>query len=130
MGAPDEICRLDAGTTQIVLGANAPVSTPNAEHVIVWEFSVRPGQELAFERAYGPNGTWAKLFALSAEFRGTELFRSATQPRRYLTVDHWASSTSFQRFHEAHHAEYAALDADCAQLTETEVARDSWTAVL
>ncbi|MGO9828723.1 MAG: antibiotic biosynthesis monooxygenase family protein [Myxococcaceae bacterium] len=106
------------------------MSAPNAEHVILWEFSVRPGQELAFEQAYGRDGTWAKLFASSAEFRGTELFRSATRPRCYLTVDRWASSTSFQRFHEAHHAEYAALDAEYAELTEAEVARDIWTAVL
>ncbi|MGO8969931.1 MAG: antibiotic biosynthesis monooxygenase family protein [Myxococcaceae bacterium] len=101
----------------------------SAQHVIVWEFSVRPGEEPVFEGAYGPDGEWARLFALSPEFRGTELLRSSTTPRRYLTVDRWASGESFQRFHEAHHAEYAALDAKCERLTEAEVARDAWTAV-
>ena len=40
--------------------------------VIVWEFRVRPGRAAGFERAYGPNGDWARLFQHGAEYRALD----------------------------------------------------------
>jgi len=103
------------------------MNSGNTEHVITWEFVARPGSETDFEIAYGPAGAWAKLFASSLDFLGTELLRSATRPRRYMTVDRWTSAESFRRFRETHNAEYEALDVKCGQLTESELALDEWT---
>ncbi len=102
------------------------MATTSAEHVIIWDFSVRPGKEAVFERKYGPDGDWARLFASSPDFRGTELLMSTGTPRRYITVDRWTSAASFASFYKAHHAEYAALDAECEPLTESEVPQETW----
>ena len=101
----------------------------NNQHVVVWEFLVVAGREADFEDTYGPRGEWAQLFAASNDFLGTELLRNSLQPSRYVTLDRWTSEAGFSRFHEAHAAAYAALDAECERLTESEIARDTWTPV-
>ena len=87
---------------------------------IVWEFIVGDGREAEFERAYGPDGDWAKLFRQSKDYLGTELLRDATKPGRYLTVDRWKSGAAYEWFHNSHQTEYGALDAQCEELTARE----------
>lgn len=102
------------------------MSTEHAGQLFVWEFRVLPGCEAPFEAIYGPQGRWVQLFKLAGGFLGTELLRDATDPRRYLTIDRWVSAEAFARFREVHGAEYAALDALCEPLTETETRLGAW----
>lgn len=88
---------------------------------IVWEFRVAPAFRERFERAYGPAGDWAILFALSPEFRGTTLLRDPAVAGRYLTVDQWVSASAFEHFKEQHAEEYKALDSRSEELTEYEM---------
>ena len=88
--------------------------------VIIWEFRVQPGQEAAFERAYGPEGDWARLFRGSTGYRGTELLRDPADPRRYLTLDRWEDAADFEAFKAAHGDDYRALDATCEPLCSEE----------
>jgi heme-degrading monooxygenase HmoA len=87
---------------------------------IVWEFEPDPARVAEFERDYGANGAWASLFRRGAGYLGTELFRSATDPTRYLTVDRWVSRAAYDAFRTAFGAEYTALDARCEAWTRTE----------
>lgn len=87
---------------------------------IVWEFEPEPARVEEFEREYGAEGAWARFFRRGAGYLGTELFRSATDPARYLTVDCWASRAAYQAFRAAFAHEYAALDARCAAMTRHE----------
>ena len=87
-------------------------------HVILWEFQPRAGKEAAFEQAYSANGEWAKLFARSKGFRGTELLKSATGT--YVTVDRWTSADAFAEFQRHWHAEYQELDQQMESLTQSE----------
>ncbi len=96
-------------------------------HVIIWEFVVREGCEREFEEAYGSKGAWAVLFAKSPEHLGVELLRDTTAPRRYATIDRWASKDSFARFKQEHGTEYEALDARCEAWTEKELKIGLWT---
>lgn len=96
------------------------------EHVLIWEFRVRAGSEAEFEAAYGPRGAWVALFRPARGYLGTELLRDPEDERRYLTVDRWESAEAFARFREAHAAEYEALDARCAGLTELETPLGAW----
>ena len=94
---------------------------PQARCVIVWEFRVRPGCESRFEQAYGPGGVWAQFFAGGEGYVGTELVRDRKEPRRYLTLDAWSSRAAYETFRERHRSDYAGIDAECEQMTESEV---------
>ena len=87
---------------------------------VVWEFVVRADATPRFERAYGPDGDWARLFAAHDGFRGTVLLRDLSQPRRYLTVDSWDSAEHRAATLVAAREEYARLDRSCEELTESE----------
>jgi heme-degrading monooxygenase HmoA len=87
---------------------------------VVWEFVVRPDQVAAFENSYGPAGSWALLFRKGSGFVSTSLLRDAENSRRYLTIDRWESAAHHAGLHREFATEYAALDRECAALTETE----------
>ena len=88
--------------------------------VVVWKFEIAEEKIDAFEAAYGPQGAWAKLFGVSAEYLGTELLRDAYIPGSYLTIDRWASEEAFRAFRKDHDAEYEALDRSSDSLTSQE----------
>jgi heme-degrading monooxygenase HmoA len=90
-------------------------------YLVIWEFRVRRGMESAFERSYGPEGSWALLFRGGGEgFVGTELNRDVKETRRYLTLDFWTSEAAYESFREKHAARYKAIDAECEAMTESE----------
>jgi heme-degrading monooxygenase HmoA len=86
----------------------------------VWQYDVRPGVQPEFEEAYGAAGSWARLFARSDGYLGTELFRSLDVPGRYLTVDRFRDRATWYRFLIKHRLAYEQLDAHCAGLTVAE----------
>jgi heme-degrading monooxygenase HmoA len=86
----------------------------------VWQFEVVGGREAEFEQVYAADGAWARLFARSEGFLGTELFQSLSEPARFLTVDRFTSAEDFERLLEKHASSYAALDAQSQALTVSE----------
>ena len=88
-------------------------------HVIVWGFEPQEGKEHEFEEAYAGNGQWAKLFARSSEYRGTDLLRP-TNSGLYLTIDRWTSADAFAAFQRQWQREYDELDLLCEALTAKE----------
>ncbi len=89
-------------------------------YLIVWEFRPKKGAETRFEKAYGPHGVWATLFAQGDGFVATELNRDLKDPARYLTLDMWVSKQAYDGFRATHQAEYHAIDEQCESLTEHE----------
>lgn len=85
--------------------------------VRVWQYDVAEGLEADFERVYGSDGDWARLFAASGGYLGTELFRCVGEPGRYLTVDRFTSSNAWRQFLTEHGPTYAELDHQVAGLT-------------
>jgi heme-degrading monooxygenase HmoA len=86
----------------------------------VWEYDVAEDAAADFERVYGPDGAWARLFSSSDGFEGTELFASVSNSGRYLTVDRFRDEASWRRFRAEHGEAYLALDADSERLTVAE----------
>jgi heme-degrading monooxygenase HmoA len=76
----------------------------------VWRFRVKPDAIGAFERAYGPRGDWARLFAQAEGFLGTELLKQDGQAGLYLTIDRWRDSPRFEQAKAQMAAEYTELD--------------------
>ena len=87
---------------------------------IVWEFRVKKAKRLQFEVHYSTNGTWAKLFRKSPDYRETILMRDAKNNNRYLLTDVWKDWSSFRRFKAKYLKEYESLDKECEQFTEEE----------
>jgi heme-degrading monooxygenase HmoA len=96
------------------------------QYAVVWEFRVRSGSEARFERVYGPDGEWARLFRQDKGYAGTELMRDQSSPGRYLTIDFWRSREEYEAFRQQHAEEYRHIDQKCEALTEAETALGSW----
>jgi heme-degrading monooxygenase HmoA len=92
----------------------------DAAFVALWEFEVEPAQRAEFERAYGPQGGWVRLFRAAAGYLGSELLRDQARAGRYVTLDRWRSRADWQAFHDAHADAYARLDRECLALTRDE----------
>ncbi|HEV8255177.1 MAG TPA: antibiotic biosynthesis monooxygenase family protein, partial [Vicinamibacteria bacterium] len=69
---------------------------------VVWEFRVLPDKRYEFERRYGGDGDWARLFRLADGYAGTTLLRDAEDPGRYVTIDAWRDREAYAWFRERH----------------------------
>ena len=89
-------------------------------YLIVWEFRVRSGMVKRFERMYGSDGGWARLFEQDESYIGTELIHDLKAGRSYVTLDFWTSQKAYEAFRKQHVAQYQALDQQCEKMTEGE----------
>lgn len=83
--------------------------------VVLWRFTTNDPH--AFQRHYGPEGTWVRLFRRSADYVRTDLL---SEGETYVTLDWWTSLAAYDAFREAHADEYARLDAACEAVTTSE----------
>jgi heme-degrading monooxygenase HmoA len=88
--------------------------------VRVWRYHVAEPQRAEFERRYGADGDWARLFRLADGYLGTQLLRDPLAPGVYLTLDRWRSAADFHAFLAHFGARYAALDQASDALTSEE----------
>jgi heme-degrading monooxygenase HmoA len=95
--------------------------------VVVWQFEIAEDKIAGFETAYGPDGSWAKLFRTSPNYLGTELLQDAYIPGSYLTIDRWASEADFRAFRKQHDHDYEVLDRECDSLTSRETRIGAYT---
>ena len=94
--------------------------TPAPKIVRVWRYRVGEPQRAEFERRYGADGDWARLFRLADGYLGTQLLRDPHAPGVYLTLDRWREAADFHAFLARFGAQYAALDEACDALTSEE----------
>ena len=97
-----------------------PVDNSNVIH-IVWEFIIKEASRDDFEKAYGPDGDWSRLFRRYPGYVGTTLLRDVAHPRRYLTIDAWEALVDRERMLAAAGEQYSALDERFGKWTESEV---------
>jgi heme-degrading monooxygenase HmoA len=88
--------------------------------VRIWRYRVAADRCAEFERVYGSDGDWARLFRLADGYLGTQLLRDPLEPGIYATLDRWCNAADFQAFLTRFGAQYAALDAACDALTVEE----------
>jgi heme-degrading monooxygenase HmoA len=88
--------------------------------VALWEYEVKPGNEERFEKAYGPDGDWVRLFQSDPHYLQTRLVRDSLRRGVYLTMDFWESCAAYGDFMAQHRAEYEAIDARGEESTVTE----------
>jgi heme-degrading monooxygenase HmoA len=86
----------------------------------LWEFEVKSGCEERFQKVYGAEGDWARLFRTDPNFIETRLLRDAVLANKFVTLDFWATRSAYESFKELNHAGYLRLDRDCQTLTTFE----------
>ena len=90
------------------------------KYFVVWRYRVDPAQRAKFEKAYGTNGEWAKFFAQSPAWLGTELLKDDERAGEYLTIDRWECEEAYSGFLADHEGEYDRIDRRCEALTFSE----------
>lgn len=96
------------------------VDIPERIFAVAWSFQVAPENREDFERAYGPNGDWVRLFRTAHGYIRTELHRDPENPGTYITLDFWRSREQYEVFKQHASAAYAEIDAKCESLTDDE----------
>lgn len=93
---------------------------PREGLVVIWEFLVLPNKRRAFERIYGPQGDWARLFRSGSGYIRTEMIRNLESRYKYLTLDYWRSRREYKQFQKKNCEAYLVLDQKCETLTSQE----------
>ena len=98
--------------------------------VRTWRYRVDRARSEAFERAYGPDGDWARLFARGGGFLNTELLgavdRGSGDALVYVTIDRWRDRSDWEAFLADHGDDYRALDQRLEDLTLDEQDLGDW----
>jgi heme-degrading monooxygenase HmoA len=84
--------------------------------VLAYRYRAAPPTEATFVETYGPDGPWARLFAQTPGYRGTELMRSEEEPSTYLVLDRWDTRASHAVFMATHGPAYETFDRECESL--------------
>jgi hypothetical protein len=85
--------------------------------VALWEYEVKLGCQERFEKTYGPDGEWARLFRGDSKYSETRLLRDVFKPTTYVTLDFWNSRQAYEGFMASHKLKYQNLDALGEELT-------------
>jgi heme-degrading monooxygenase HmoA len=85
--------------------------------VILWEFEVKPGNRVGFQKVYSSTGAWVQLFRRDPRFRGTHLVHDPSRDDCYFTLDFWDSETAFRHFLTTNRQAYEELDSSLQGLT-------------
>ena len=94
--------------------------TTDGLFVVAWAFNPKAEHRRDFERAYGQNGDWVRLFRTGDGYLKTELHRDPEEPGRYITLDFWHSRQQYEVFREQARSAYQEIDARCERFTEDE----------
>jgi heme-degrading monooxygenase HmoA len=100
----DQRIRSDGHRRQRELLPGTPRTRRHALIGVVFLYEARDPD--SFAQAYGPSGEWAQFFAGARGYLGSELLRDVDQPGRYLLIDRWESTATYNDFVEANQAEY------------------------
>ena len=79
-------------------------------HLRIWKFRPPVERTEDFEKAYGPDGVWPRLFRKGEGFLGTELLRPAGGSDWWVTIDRWRSLADFEAFQREHREAYERID--------------------
>lgn len=98
-------------------------------YVIVWEYKVKPENREKFEKAYGPEGSWANFFRKSEHYRGTCLFKSEKASDAYLLLDFWNTKEAYDHFKSTQADRYQQLSHQLQDVYQEEVKVDACYAI-
>lgn len=84
--------------------------------ITIWRYKIKPEKRSEFEKLYGQNGEWVKLFKKYPDYIKTELIKNLNN-NHYITLDYWNSKESYYKFKEAAKKEFIEIDSQGEELT-------------
>ena len=85
--------------------------------VRVWRYLVAADARPEFEQEYGPEGSWARLFATSPGFLDTSLYAEVARPGIYVTIDRFRTGADWEVFRDEQDLAYTATSDRLSHLT-------------
>ncbi len=90
------------------------------QYIYIWEFTIHSGKQHEFEKLYGVDGDWVKLFKKHPGYISTQLLKSTVSELTYVTIDRWKSKEDLDEFKLKFKNEFQALDKKGELFTEDE----------
>ena len=88
--------------------------------VYIWEYLVKGEFRSEFQKIYGPEGDWVRLFKKASGYVSTDLYQDISDTNRFITVDSWDTKKDRDNFREKFSKEFELLDEHCERFTEEE----------
>ena len=88
--------------------------------ITIWQYKVKPEKKTEFEKLYGRDGDWVKLFKKNPDYIKTELINDINNNDLYLTLDYWKSKKAYFNFKEKSKNEFSEIDKKGEKLTLNE----------
>lgn len=85
--------------------------------ITIWEYKVKAERKAEFEKLYGLDGAWVKLFKKFPGYVRTELIRDLDNDSVYITIDYWKSKEAYSSFKEESKEEFSGIDKKGEELT-------------
>lgn len=86
----------------------------------IWEYAVKENYRAEFEKIYGPEGDWVKLFRKAEGYIATDLHQDMSNPDRFITVDFWKTKEDRDKFRALFSEEFNTIDDRGENFTEDE----------
>ena len=86
----------------------------------IWEYDVFSEHVLNFKQAYCSDGDWVKLFQKADGFIETVLIEDINNKTKFITIDKWNSSESYNTFKANFKSEYTKMDTVFESFTKSE----------
>lgn len=74
-------------------------------YTLVWKYECNPSTASEFEKEYGRNGSWFKLFETNEDYLGQEFIKNV-ETGTYLIIDKWISKEVYESFVNENEATY------------------------
>lgn len=101
----------------------------NKVYAVIWKYKIKPENKETFEFEYGRNGTWAKLFAKSKNYRGSFLYKSEDEMDTYILMDTWINKLTYEDFKKVNQVKYDKISSGFENLYMTEEKTGSFNSV-
>ncbi len=88
-------------------------------YCILWNYDVDSGNESAFEKECGRNGSWFNFFESCDDYLGHELLKN-TSGGNYNLIERWISKGAYESFIGSNKASYDELKSKIASLHKSE----------
>ena len=96
----------------------------------IWEYKVKSDKKNEFEKLYGQDGDWIKLFKKYSDYIKTELIKDLKNNDLYTTLDYWKSKEAYYNFKEKSKNEFSEIDKKGEKLTLEEIHIGEFTSIV